>query len=166
MNRILVIGINGAGKSTIARRLGKKLNIKVFHLDKYYWKKNWDKPEKKQWRKTVKKLIQKPSWIIDGTYPSTLNLRAQKADTIIYLEAPKLVVLFRIIKRFFIYSHKSKIFDRPKGLKERLSWQLIKKVITYDKQKILQKLHQHKDKNIIVLQSEKAITQFMTKHNK
>lgn len=43
MNKIVIIGPSGVGKSHFAKRLGNLLGIKVFHLDKYYWKPNWQK---------------------------------------------------------------------------------------------------------------------------
>ncbi len=39
--KILIIGNCGAGKSTLARALNEKTKIPIYHLDKYYWEKNW-----------------------------------------------------------------------------------------------------------------------------
>ena len=46
--RILIIGCGGAGKSTLARQLGKKLNLPVVHLDKIWWLPNWQNRTKEE----------------------------------------------------------------------------------------------------------------------
>jgi adenylate kinase family enzyme len=38
MKRVLVVGSGGAGKSTLARRLGGRLGVEVIHLDRFYWR--------------------------------------------------------------------------------------------------------------------------------
>lgn len=48
MKRILLIGSGGAGKSTLARELGKKLSIEVTHLDRILWRPNWEPIPKKE----------------------------------------------------------------------------------------------------------------------
>jgi len=41
MSRIAVIGSPGAGKSTLARKLGQALGLEVHHLDRLYWQPGW-----------------------------------------------------------------------------------------------------------------------------
>ncbi len=41
MKKIVIIGSAGAGKSTLARELGKILGIEVVHLDLYFWRSDW-----------------------------------------------------------------------------------------------------------------------------
>ena len=50
MKRVLVIGSGGAGKSTLARRLGERLGLEVVHLDALYWQAGWVEPAKEAWR--------------------------------------------------------------------------------------------------------------------
>jgi adenylate kinase family enzyme len=50
MNKILVIGCCGAGKSTFSKKLLAILNVELIHLDQYYHKPNWEEPEKKSGR--------------------------------------------------------------------------------------------------------------------
>ena len=85
MQRILVIGCCGAGKSTFSKKLQSILKLELIHLDQYYHKPNWEEPKKGEWDKIVNSLLQKPSWIMDGTYNRTMDVRIKSADTIIYL---------------------------------------------------------------------------------
>ena len=43
--RILILGCGGAGKSTLARRLGAATGLPVVHLDGLYWQPGWLKTE-------------------------------------------------------------------------------------------------------------------------
>src|SRR6185503_9986356 len=68
MQRVLVIGSGGSGKSTVAAQLGELLNLELHHLDKFFWSPGWVKPEPDQWIKTVTDLMDRDSWIMDGNY--------------------------------------------------------------------------------------------------
>ena len=108
MQRVLVIGSGGSGKSTVAARLGELLNLEVNHLDKLYWRAGWVEPETDEWIKIVTDLIERDSWVIDGNYSGTLDLRLQKCDTIVFLDLPRLLCVWRIIKRFLIYRQRTR----------------------------------------------------------
>jgi len=73
MKKVLAIGCYGAGKSTFSKKLQSILKLELIHLDQYYYKPNWEEPEKEQWKQTVNNLVQKPSWIMDGNYKGTLE---------------------------------------------------------------------------------------------
>ena len=73
--RILILGCGGAGKSTLARRLGAATGLPVVHLDGLYWQPGWVAMERAAWRRTVENEIAKDAWIIDGNFGSSLELR-------------------------------------------------------------------------------------------
>jgi adenylate kinase family enzyme len=104
MNRILVLGSPGAGKSTFSRRLGIVLGFPVIHLDAHFWKPGWEKPERKAWIETQRELIaSSESWIMDGNYGSTIEVRLREADTVILLDIPRRVCLSRVFRRRLLY---------------------------------------------------------------
>ncbi len=82
--RILIIGNSGSGKSTFSRLLGEKLNLEVFHLDRYFWKPGWIASERNEWHEIIEELINKDKWIIEGNFSGTLNIRASRADLIFF----------------------------------------------------------------------------------
>jgi adenylate kinase family enzyme len=84
MKRILILRSGGAGKSTLARSLGKSLNIEVIHLDRFYWHPDWVETPKVQWKQVVRDLLTRETWIMDSNYSSTLDMRLEVADTVIF----------------------------------------------------------------------------------
>lgn len=125
MKRILVVGSSGAGKSSFSKRLQEKLHLELIHLDQYYWKPGWVKPEHSEWDDTVKSLLQKDSWIMDGNYRSTLHLRIPAADTIIFLDFPRWICFYRIYKRRFTLNREDEIV----GCLEKVGWDLVRWVL-------------------------------------
>ncbi len=122
----MVIGISaGVGKSTFARSLGKILNIPVNHLDTLYWKPGWVAASLEEFSKAQQEIINQPQWIIEGNYNNTFDIRAERADTIIYLELPLHVCLYRVVKRWLINLGRTRP-DMGRGCKEKLDWDFIK----------------------------------------
>ncbi|WP_195990217.1 DNA topology modulation protein [Clostridium sp. D53t1_180928_C8] len=163
MKRIIVIGCGGAGKSTFSRKLSEKLNIPVYHLDKFFWNKGWVSTPKDKFNSKIEELVNKEEWIIDGNYIRTLEVRAKKSDTIIFINMPTYLCLYRIIKRRFMYKGKSRP-DMAEGCPEGIDFEFFKWVFTYNKKirpQILDKLNIYNDKNIIILNGKKEVKNFI-----
>ncbi len=124
MKRVLIIGSPGAGKSTLACQLAERAGIPLVHLDRLYWKPGWVEPDKLAWRDTVKQLVQADSWIIDGHYTSTLDLRLGAADTVLLLDFPRWICLFRVLDRVLRTWGRTRQ-DMGSGCQERLDWEFL-----------------------------------------
>ena len=103
MKRVAIIGPGGSGKSVLARRLGDMLGVEVIHLDALFWKPGWVETDFDEWQRTVEELAGRRSWIIDGNYGRTMEVRLAAADTVIFLDFPRLTCLWRVIKRLLQY---------------------------------------------------------------
>ncbi len=97
--RILVLGPSGAGKSIFSNRLSQILNLPTIHLDVHFWQPGWTATPQDRWREIVSTLIQKPAWVMDGTYESTLDLRIPAADAVVMIESSRLACLWRVMRR-------------------------------------------------------------------
>lgn len=168
MQRILILGSSGSGKSTLARQLGGKLNLDVIHLDKHYWHPGWQPTPERDWKNKVSKLIQGDSWIIDGNYRSTLNMRIRAADTIIFLDLPPTICAGRAIKRRFMYLNHPRP-DISRGCKERLFDpkfpKFVRWILDYPNRArpdVIRRLAQYGEgKQIVWLQSTQEVQEFL-----
>jgi adenylate kinase family enzyme len=154
MKRIAIIGPGGSGKSTLACELGAILGIEVIHLDALFWKPGWVETPKPEWRSIQEDLVRRESWIMDGNYGGTLDIRLAAADTIIFLDFPRLLCLWRVIKRRVQHIGRGRP-DMGPDCPERLTWQFLWWIWTYRTRKrpaVLQELAQYADeKRIFVL---------------
>lgn len=165
MKRVLVIGSGGAGKSTFAKRLGNILNLGVVHLDSLYWKPGWIETPKQDWRKTIEGIITRDSWIMDGNYSGTLDLRLGACDTVIFLDSSRIVCLWRVIKRAMKYRNKSRP-DMAPGCPERLRFGFFLWIWNYQKRtrpEIVRMLKENAEhKNVIWLRTVEEAETFLT----
>jgi len=120
MKRVLVIGSGGAGKSTLARRLGEELGLPVIHLDRAYWRAGWVEPSKDEWRRMVEEMCAGDSWVMDGNYSGTLDVRLAACDAVVFLDLPRTVCLFRVVRRAWRYRGASRP-DMGEGCREQLN---------------------------------------------
>ena len=168
MKRVLVIGPGGSGKSTFARRLGQILGIEVKHLDSFYWRPGWTKPSNEDWIKTVNDLISGDSWIIDGNFGGTLPLRVERCDTVIFLDMPRLLCLWRITKRRITYRKQSRP-DMAEGCNEKLDLEFISWVWNYSQRsrpRVLKLLNENSEtKKIVWLRSDADVNRFLKSVN-
>lgn len=88
MNKIIVIGCPGSGKSTFSKELNKIINIPLYHLDNLFWNADKTTKEKSVFLKSLHDILEKDKWIIDGNFNSTLEQRLQACDTVIFLDYP------------------------------------------------------------------------------
>ncbi|MGH6958619.1 MAG: hypothetical protein ACREEW_18285 [Caulobacteraceae bacterium] len=101
MQRIVVLGSSGAGKSTFARALGAALDLPVVHLDALFWRPGWTEPEPEAFRAKVAAAVAGDRWVTDGNYVGrTGDLRLPRADTVIFLDQPRWLCLTRVVWRW------------------------------------------------------------------
>lgn len=99
MKKVIVIGCPGSGKSTLSRTLHNITGIPLFHLDMFYWNSDRTIVNKDIFLEKNLSIIQKNEWIMDGNYASTMELRLQVCDTVIFLDYPLEVCLNGIKER-------------------------------------------------------------------
>lgn len=156
-DRIAILGISGSGKSTLSRRLGTLLGLPVFHMDKIYWTKNWQRryPNREDFVAAIAEITNREQWILDGMYSKMSNVqdRLEKADTIIYLDIPKWKAIYRVYKRAIIAKPS---FDKEEGANERVRLDLWKFILRFPAQRIKTLVLEYaKTKKVYILKNEK-----------
>jgi adenylate kinase family enzyme len=86
--RVIVTGLAGSGKSTLSLALAAKTGVPVIHLDLHFWKAGWVAPSETEWREKQRHVLAGDAWIADGNYHETLDLRLERADTVVFLDMP------------------------------------------------------------------------------
>jgi len=164
MKKVAIIGSPGAGKSTLSRKLGEILKIPVVHLDAHYWSDGWVETPKEAWKDSIEKFVKIEQWIIDGNYGDTIDIRLEAADTIIFLDIPRIRCIKNAFKRYLRYRHEDRP-DMAKGCKEKLDPQFFKYIWFFNgknRNSILTRLDKLKDKKTIyIFRSYEIIDEFL-----
>ena len=159
----MIIGSPGAGKTQLSFKLSSQLRLPLYHLDRLFWKKGWIPNEHQEFADQQLQIISKQRWIMDGNYISTMDLRLQQADTIIFLDLPTISCLWGILKRYLRY-RKATRPDMTEENDERLNIEFIKYVLTFQarfRPRIIKKLEAlDSSKNIYILRSRKQADDF------
>ncbi|HET9280915.1 MAG TPA: adenylate kinase [Candidatus Angelobacter sp.] len=101
MKRVLILGRGGAGKSTLARRLGEITRLPVIELDKIFWQPGLVPTSRDQWIAAQQKLVREERWIMDGDLGpyDAVEIRLQAADTISFLDFSLVRCAWRALRR-------------------------------------------------------------------
>jgi len=116
-----VIGCSGAGKSTLSRKLAELTGLPLIHLDREYWQPGWAAPDNDAWLVRLRQLVAGPRWIMDGNFGGTLPLRVALADTIIFLDFPTPLCIWRVLRRVARTYGQTRI-DMAAHCPERFDW--------------------------------------------
>lgn len=121
MQRIMIIGGAGSGKSTLARALGERSGLPVFHLDALFWRPGWVESSRESFEPRLRELYREERWIIEGNYSGTWPERLAAADTLIFLDLPTPLRLWRITRRV-LGSYGRVRPDMAPGCPEKFDW--------------------------------------------
>ncbi len=162
MNRVVIVGSGGAGKSRLARRLGAVTGLPVVHLDREYWRPGWTKPPSAEWRTRVDALLAGERWITDGNFESTMARRFAAADTLVFLDVAPVICVWRALRRT--------VFDRARadladGCRERVDLEFLRWIWRYRREqrpKVLARLAEHaQGRTIAILRGDADIEAFL-----
>ena len=164
MERIMIIGCGGAGKSTLARQLGEKLNLPVVHLDQIWWKPgNWQHLEREEFDKLLKVEVEKPQWILDGNFNRTIEVRLQACDTVIYLDFSRFACLTSWLKRVIQNWGKARA-DMTEGCVEWFDPEMAQWIWQFNgknRRRYYELLSQADDKHVYILKNRRAVRRFL-----
>ncbi len=99
MQRVVVIGTSGSGKSSLARQLASALDVPAIELDAAYHRPDWQPPDLDDFRTRVARLISGDRWVVDGNYSAVRDLVWGSADTVVWLDLSRAAVMTQVIGR-------------------------------------------------------------------
>jgi len=99
MRRISLIGVPGSGKTTAGRRLAASLDVPFIELDAIFHQSGWRELPRDEFRTRVSEVIAQEGWVVDGNYSTVQDLVWPRADTVVWLDLPRPVVVRRVATR-------------------------------------------------------------------
>ncbi len=163
MKRVVVIGSGGSGKSTFSRRLGEATGLPVIHLDSHFWRPNWERTPVDEWEKQVSDMVRADSWIMDGNFGGTRLIRFRACDTVILLDIPRHICLYRVIKRAIKYRGRRRP-DMAEGCREKVDLEFLSWVWNYPKSgrnRAFAEMKRFPEKQVVVLKTERQKETFL-----
>jgi adenylate kinase family enzyme len=132
MERVLVMGSSGSGKSTFARRLSALTGIPMVSLDALYWRPGWMPSEAKEFEKRVTEAACQQRWIMDGNYTSSGagDLRRRVADAVVWFDLPRTACMVGILTRIAT-SYGQVRPEMAPGCPEKIDGEFFRYVWTY-----------------------------------
>ncbi|MBO5934980.1 MAG: AAA family ATPase [Clostridia bacterium] len=150
MEKVIIIGCPGSGKSTFARELEEKTGLPLYYLDMLYWNSDKTTVTKDIFRERLRSIISEDKWIIDGNYGSTMEMRISECDTVFFLDYSADICL-------------SGIKERMGKTRPDMPWieteedaefiEFIKNYNTESRPKVLELLNKYSEKNIIIFKN-------------
>ena len=158
MKKAMIIGCPGSGKSTFARALAQKTCLPLYCLDLMYWNPDRTTKPKEEFRADLRETVALPEWIIDGNYNSTLELRLEACDTVIFLDYPLEVCLSGVEER------RGKPRPDMPWVETEPDLEFIVFITKFNEEsrpRIVELLEQYKNKNIIIFTSRGEADEYL-----
>ena len=160
MKRIIVIGPGGSGKSYFSKELSQILNIPVYHLDNIFWDKDKKHISREEFDIKLNEILNEDSFIIDGDYSRTYEIRMKVADTIFFFNFSLEDSLTGASSRVGTYRTDCPFIENefdPEFKEFLINWQV------ETKPRVLELLNKYKDKNIIIFNNRDEKEKYISK---
>jgi hypothetical protein len=96
--RVLVGGISGAGKTTLARRIATHHDLPFTEVDSLFHGPGWT--ELPTFAADVAAVVAEERWVLDSVgYSAVRDLMWSRADTLVWLDLPRWQVMLRVLRR-------------------------------------------------------------------
>ncbi|MGE0719338.1 MAG: topology modulation protein [Alphaproteobacteria bacterium] len=132
MQRIVILGCSGGGKSTLARALSARLGLPIVHLDYLFWQPGWVESDRASFRARLADALVGDHWITDGNFSNTFDLRLPRADTIILVQQPRTLCIRRALMRVVRWYGRSRP-DLAPGCPERFDFAFLRYIWNFER---------------------------------
>jgi adenylate kinase family enzyme len=142
MERVVVLGPGGAGKSELTTRLSRRTGLPVVHLDVLFWTTGWKPAPREEALSALADAIARDRWILDGNFLDAGDGRFTRADNVIFLDLPRRTCLWRVVKRMVRDRRRSRP-DLPDGCAEGFDLPFLRWIWSYrrtDRPRVLELL--------------------------
>ena len=95
----MILGPAGAGKTVLAHRLSACTGLPVIHLDRIFWRSGWQPAPRDEALAELESALAGDRWIADGNFLDAGDTRFARADTVIFLDLPRALCIWRVLWR-------------------------------------------------------------------
>ena len=158
MQKVIIIGCPGSGKSTFSRKLRDKTGLPLYHLDMIWHRADKTHITREAFDQTLETILNTNTWIIDGNYSRTMKKRIQMCDTVVFFDLPTEVCLNGVQARIGV-----KREDMP-WVEEKMDEAFREFIVNFAKDerpRIYELLEKYPDKSVILLHSHEEIDQYL-----
>jgi adenylate kinase family enzyme len=99
MNRFVIVGSTGSGKTTLAREVSRLVEAPHIELDALHWSPNWTAAKTEDFRAKVAQAVSAERWVVEGNYRAVRDLVWPRADCIVWLNYSLALILKRLLRR-------------------------------------------------------------------
>ena len=163
MDRIVILGCGGSGKSTLARAMGEKTGLPVVHLDRIFWKGNWEHISREAFVQQLEEVLKQEKWILDGNYSATIELRLSRCDGVIYLDFSRWRCLLGVLKRILQNYGRTRP-DMGPNCPERFDWEFLCWVWNFNRdnrKNLYAMLEKVNHAQVIILKNRRQVRAFL-----
>ena len=163
LQKIIVIGSPGSGKSTFSRRLRDITSLPLYHLDMIWHKPDRTTITKEEFDRRLSEILSTDKWIIDGNYQRTIEIRLEKCDAVFLMDFPLEICLAGAAARVG-----TKRDDLP-WVEDELDEEFRQWIVDFPNEKlpqIYQMLDKYSGKNIIIFKSRQEANEYLQKLEK
>ena len=157
MNKVIVIGCPGSGKSTFSRRLRDETGLPLFYLDMIWHKPDRSNITRDEFDHRLREILHKDKWIIDGNYLRTLPMRLEECDTVFLLDFEQDVCLSGA------YSRIGKQREDMPWVELELNEEFKQWIMDFHKDQlpvIYDLLEQYRSKTIVIFKTRRELEQY------
>jgi len=166
MNKVLIIGISGTGKTKLARKLSDFLKIPITHYDTLVWGESWNEIDEKIVENQLNKVVEREKWIIEGFIHPAAKIKLENADRVIYLDYSGLQAMIGGLQRWWQHRGKTRS-EMAAGCIENFDWNFLKVMWKRAERPEIEEAVKGFEDKTIRLKTRKETDNFLTKlHNK
>jgi adenylate kinase family enzyme len=159
----MIVGGPGSGKSTLARALGARTGLPVRHMDLIHWQPGWVERDRAEKDRLTRAVHAEDAWIFEGGHSRTYDERAARADTLIWLDLPVGLRLWRVVRRWLTWWGRTRP-DLPEDCPERLDPEFIRFILrtrSSARARIGRVVAEHPQLEVHRLRSPREVQQFL-----
>ncbi len=160
MQKVIVIGCPGSGKSTFGRELARITGLPLYHLDMMYWNEDKTTVSKEVFAERLKKVMNKSEWIIDGNYEGSMEMRLKECDTVFFLDYPTDICIKGIEERKGKPRSDMPWIENDTTDKDFIAF--IKNYNIESRPKVINLLERYSSKNIIIFQTRAESEKYLS----